>query len=147
MSNLADRIIEANEQEVIKKQRGDSAPDGYYTDDLGYWVEQDIRKNKARFALYIFLRCRRLNPHLYLRDDHLLYNSHTLITKTPNDIAELANIPETIATPTAIWVYNKLVETVPRLDKSMVEVAPGLLWDFEEQTLVERDRQTYTTAS
>lgn len=145
--NLADKIIEANEQEYIEKQRGDSAPNGYYTDDLGQWVEQDIRKNKARFAEYIFVRCRKLNPHLHLRDETHLYNSHTLITKSPNDIAELANIPETIATPTAIWVYNKLVDTVPRLDKSMIEVAPGLLWNFEKQALVERDRKTYTTVS
>lgn len=145
--NLADKIIEANEQEYIEKQRGDQAPNGYYTDDLGQWVEQDIRKNKARFAEYIFVRCRKLNPHLHLRDETYLYNSHTLITKSPNDIAELANIPETIAHPTAIWVYNKLVDTVPRLDKSMIEVAPGLLWDFEKQALVERDRKTYTTVS
>lgn len=145
--SLADKIIEANEQEFKEKRRGDQAPEGYYTDDLGQWVEQDIRKDKARFALYIFVRCRKLNPHLHLRDDTHLFNSHTLISKHPNDIAELANIPETIATPTAVWVYNKLVETVPRLDKDFIEVAPGLLWDLPNQKLVERDKKTYTTVS
>ena len=147
MSNLADRIIAANEHEFKEKRRGDKAPEGYYTDDLGWWVEQDIRRDKARFAEYIFVRCRKLNPHLHLRKGSLLYNSHTPISKNSNDIAELANIPETIATPTAIWVYNKLVATVPRLDESMIEVAPGLLWDIENQKLVERDKKTYTTVS
>ena len=145
--SLADKIIEANEQEFKEKRRGDKAPEGYYTDDLGWWVEQDIRRDKARFAEYIFVRCRKLNPHLHLRKGSFLYNSHTLVSKNANDIAELANIPETIATPTAIWVYNKLVATVPRLDESMIEIAPGLLWDITTQTLVERDKKTYTTVS
>lgn len=145
--NLADKIIEANEQEFKEKQRGDKAPEGYYTDDLGWWVEQDIRRDKARFAEYIFVRCHKLNPHLHLRKGSFLFNSHKLISKHPNDIAELANIPETLAVPTATWVYNRLAQTVPRLDESRIEVAPGLLWDFEEQKLMNMKEGTYTTVS
>ena len=58
MSDLADLIVEANEDEQRRKNPGDTAPEGYYTDDLGYWVEQDIKKDKARFAQYVTFRCR-----------------------------------------------------------------------------------------
>ena len=55
-----DRLVKTIEnkhgkQEIIEKTKGDTAPEGYYTDDMGYWVEQDIRRHKDRFALYIFI--------------------------------------------------------------------------------------------
>ena len=144
--NLADRIIEANENEVVRKIAGDQAPDGYYTDDMGEWVEQDIRKDKARFAEYVFMRCRRLNPHLYLDPEDLtVYNRHTEVLPEVNSILHLANIPEMITTAQAIWVYNKLKETVPRLDKNRIVVAPGLAWNIKESRLEELEGEYYTT--
>lgn len=137
MDNLADKIIQANEQEVIEKQSGDTAPEGYYTDDLGYWVEQDIRKHQDKFARYVFVRCRKLNPHLYYDTAEMkLYNRHDEIEPKINDILLLANLASMITTAQAIWVYNKLKETVPRLDKSKLVVAPGLIWDFETAELI-----------
>lgn len=144
--NLADMIIEANESEVVRKVAGDRAPNGYYTDDMGYWVEQDIRKDKARFAEYVFMRCRRLNPHLYLDPEDLtVYNRHTEVLPEVNSILHLANIPEMITTAQAIWVYNKLKETVPRLDKNRIVVAPGLAWNIKESRLEELEGGYCTT--
>lgn len=145
MDNLADKVIEANEREVIAKGRDDSAPDGYYTDDLGMWVEQDIRKHSTRFADYVFVRCRKRNPHLYYDADTLtLYNRHQEITSTPRDILELANLADMITTAQAIWVFNKLKETVPRLDKNRIVVAPGLAWNMEKSELEKIEGEYYT---
>lgn len=140
MDNLADKIIHANEQEVIEKQSGDTAPEGFYTDDLGYWVELDIRKHKTRFARYVFVRCRRRNAHLYYdTQDMVLYNRHDVVEPKVADIVKLANLADMITPAQAIWVYNRLKDTVPRLDRSKLVVAPGLIWDFETSELVEVD--------
>lgn len=145
MDDLADKIIEANEREIIAKSRDDSAPDGYYTDDLGMWVEQDIRKHNTRFADYVFVRCRKRNPHLYYDTETLtLFNRHQEITPTPRDILELANLADMITTAQAIWVFNKLKETVPRLDRNRIVVAPGLAWNMEKSELEKIEGEYFT---
>ena len=145
MSDLADLILEANEDEQRRKSPGDTAPEGYYTDDLGYWVEQDIKKDKARFAQYVAFRCRVLNPHIYWAPVELvLFNRHTPIEPTTTSILLLAKVPDMITPAQAIWVYNKLKDTAPRLDRNRVLVAPGLAWDFKEGRLVEIKGKYYT---
>lgn len=143
--SLADKIIAANEDEITGKGRGDQAPEGYYTDDLGYWVEQDIRRDHARFAQYVAFRCRVLNPHIYWDPVELvLFNRHTVIEPTTTSILLLARCPNMITPAQAIWVYNKLKETAPRLDRNRVLVAPGLAWDFEKAELVKLTDKYYT---
>lgn len=145
MDNIADKIIQANEQEIIEKQSGDTAPEGFYTDDMGYWVEQDIRKHKTKFAKYVFFRCRRLNKHLYYDTDEMkVYNRHDVVEPNPKDILMLANLADMITTAQAIWVYNRLKETVPRLDKTRLVVAPGLAWNIKTSELEELDGEYYT---
>ena len=145
MVSLADKIIAANEDEITRKGRGDQAPEGYYTDDLGYWVEQDIKRDHARFAQYVAFRCRVLNPHIYWDPVELvLFNKHTVIEPTTTSILLLAKCPNMITPAQAIWVYNKLKETAPRLDRNRVLVAPGLAWDFEKAELVKLTDKYYT---
>lgn len=145
MVSLADKIIAANEDEITRRGRGDQAPEGYYTDDLGYWVEQDIRKDHARFAQYVAFRCRVLNPHIYYDPvEMVLFNRHTPIEPTTTSILLLAKCPNMITPAQAIWVYNKLKETAPRLDRNRVLVAPGLAWDFEKAELVKLTDKYYT---
>lgn len=145
--NLADRVIKANEQEIVEKKSGDTAPDGYYTDDLGLWVELDIRRQKVRFAEYVLFRCKRLNPHLHIRDEIAVYNGHTLVRNNPVDIAALADLPENISRPTAKWVYKRLLHDMPRLNRSMIEIAPGWLWDFDNSEIIKKDKNDYITVS
>lgn len=144
-NSLADQVIQANE--VVEKSGGDDAPDGYYTDDLGWWVEQDIRKDKVRFARYIYTRCRKLNPHLYTRDGDKLFNSHKVVNKNSNDISELADIPELLATPTAVWVYKRLLADVPKFDPDRILVADGMVWNMKTCEFEEWDVNDYTTVS
>lgn len=145
MDNIADKIIQANEQEIIEKQSGDKAPEGFYTDDMGMWVEQDIRKHKTKFARYVFVRCRKRNPHLYYdTEDMVVYNRHTVVEPKAQDILSLANLADMITTAQAIWVYNRLKETVPRLDRGRLVVAPGLAWNIKTSELEELDGEYYT---
>lgn len=140
MENLADKIIQANEAEVIRKDSDDKAPQGYYTDDLGMWVEQDIRKNPTRFAWYVFVRCRKNNEHLYYDPiEMVLYNRHQVIEPSTRDILSLANLADTITPAQAIWVHTKLKENVPRLDRSRLVVAPGLAWNIDRSELEKLD--------
>lgn len=131
--DLADKILDAESNELVRKGVGDKAPDGYYTDDMGYWVEVDIKRNPTRFAEYTFTRCRRLNDHLYYDPLELtLYNRHEVIEPTVTSILSLARMPDMITTAQAIWVYDKLKSCVPRLDRDRVVVAPGLVWNIKE---------------
>jgi len=129
--DLADRVIEANEQEIVEKESGDKAPEGFYTDDLGLWVEQDIRRHKAKFAKYVLFRCRYFNDNIHIRDTTMLFNGHELVPKTAVGIASLADLPENIPTPTALWVYKRLFQDAPELDRSKIEIAPGWIWDID----------------
>lgn len=144
MSGLADKIIQEIERFDRRPDPSD-APDGYYTDDLGYWVEKNIQNNKQRFARYVVFRCRKLNKHLYYDPIELkLYNRHKEIRPVPSDILMLANLPSMITTAQAIWVYNCLKENVPRLDRSKIVVAPGLAWDFETSEFLKLKDGYYT---
>lgn len=134
--DLADKVIEANQQEVMQKQSGDMAPEGYYTDDLGFWVEQDIRRHKMRFAEYVYFRCRRMNPGLNVRDGSRLYNRGSLVKRDPLAIASLAGLPEMLQKPISNWVFDKLVEESPRLDRTKIEIKPGWLWDIEKCKII-----------
>ena len=141
--DLADKIIEANE--IIEKREGDKAPEGYYTDDMGMWVEQDIRKTPTKFARYVFVRCRKNNKHLYYDTIEMkLYNRHEEVRPTPKDIVHLANLADSITLAQAVWVYDKLKETVPRLDRNRLVIAEGLAWNFETSELEELGEEYYT---
>ena len=143
MDDLANKIIEANE--IIEKREGDKAPEGYYTDDMGMWVEQDIRKTPTKFARYVFVRCRKNNKHLYYDTIEMkLYNRHEEVRPTPKDIVHLANLADSITLAQAVWVYDKLKETVPRLDRNRLVIAEGLAWNFETSELEELGDEYYT---
>lgn len=144
--DLADKIIDANEREQEEQRTLDEAPEGFYTDDMGMWVEKDIKSDDAKFARYVFTRCRKLNKHLYYDPDDLtVYNHHTAIRPTPSSIIGLARLADSISTAQAIWVYNKLKETIPRLDRDRVLVARDLAWNIKTSELEELEEGTYTT--
>lgn len=147
--DLASRVIQANEdeveREVIRKKRGDGAPEGYYTDDLGFWVEQDIRRKDVRYAEYILFRCQYLNDNLNTRGSEFLYAGNRLIFPTSNNIADLADLPGKLPPSIVIWVHKRLCQYSPRLNESKIEIKPGLLWDIENGRFVKKDKKDYKT--
>ena len=141
---LADMVIQANEdekvsQELIDKRSGDRAPEGYYTDDLGFWVEQDIRRRGVKFAEYILFRCQYLCKKTMMKSGDTLYNERRVVSPVPRQIAYLADLPENIPTATAVWVYKRLLEWAPKLNEKKIIVCPGLIWDYDKGELIEED--------
>lgn len=148
--DLASRVIQANEderieQEIIKKRATDGAPEGYYTDDLGFWVEQDIRRKEMRYAEYILFRCKYLNQNLHTRAGGLLYAGHTLVFPTSASIANLADLPSKLPITIVVWVHKRLCRDSPRLNERKIEICPGLLWDYDNVKLVELPKKNYKT--
>lgn len=141
--DLAEQVIQANENDVIETE--EQSVEDYYTDDMGFLVEKRIRKDKMKFAKYIYTRCRRLNPTLHLRRKIFLYNGHTLIRDNPLDIAKLADLAEQINSAQAAWVYKRLVATVPELKDDKIEILPGLLWNLETLELEDSSWGDYDT--
>ena len=131
--NLAEQIIEANTQEHSRASN-DTAPEGYYTDDMGYWVEQDIRKDKEKFAKYILYRCLRNNDEIYKWRGEL-YNGHNILTPTPQCIIGLADVCDMITPAQAIWVYNRLLEIAQELDEDKIRVSADAYWDMNASKL------------
>lgn len=131
--NLAEYIIEANEQEH-SRANNDTAPEGYYTDDMGYWVEQDIRKDREKFAKYILYRCLRRHDDIYKwRGD--LYSGHTILSPTTQCIIRLADVCDMITPAQAIWVYNRLMDIAAELDETKIRVSNDMYWDIEKSEL------------
>lgn len=147
--DLASMVIQANEEEVereiIKKKRDDGAPEGYYTDDLGFWVEQDIRRKDVRYAEYVLFRCQYLNKNLHVRDGEFLYAGHKMIFPTSTAIADLADLPGKLPSAIVIWVHKRLRQYSPRLNENKIEVKPGLIWDFKKGELIEIPKRKYKT--
>ena len=126
--NIADYIIDRREHE---RSPSDQAPDGFYTDDMGFWVEQDIRKNRERFAQYVLTRCLRLHTDIYKwRGD--LWSGHTQIMPTPQSIIALADICDMITPAQAIWVHSRLMDIADELDETKIQVSGNAYWDFEK---------------
>lgn len=149
VNNLADLVIQANAEEAHYKQemaeeesRTQTTDHGqYFIDDLGFKVEKDIRKYPQRFGEYIAFRCTVLNPQLY-KDGDDLYNQGRRILPTVSDICQLADMPTGVKPPIASWVYNRLMDRVPILDRNRIYLGSGLVWN-RERAMIE-DLSTLT---
>lgn len=144
--SLADQIIAAKEAETqMGRKKEDSAPDGYYTDDLGYWVERDIKSDRARFAEYVAFRC--LKVGTIYKDRGVLYDKSNIIYASPGSVTRVANIPYMITQAQANWVYNKLMELAPELSKNLLYICKDTAWDMEKSELIDISDRSYSTTT
>lgn len=137
--DLADRVIQANEQEIVEKDSNDSAPDGFYTDDLGFWVEQDIRRHKSRFAEYVLFRCLYLNEEIHIRNSTRLFNGYKEVPCTSIGIASLADLPENIPAPIAVWVYKRVFSLALPINRDIMEINSNWVWDVNNCLILKID--------
>lgn len=124
MNDLADKLYEANQ-----------AADNIEVDELGIPVRKD-RDAKYEYD-YITARCFKRNPHIHVRPDGNLYNSHTLIKPELDDIAQLSNWVGRLPRQAVIYIYNRMKDVAPRLDPNIIAITPTLGWDFEKQEFCE----------
>lgn len=139
--SLADQVIAANEEEEFRKEHGLDTPDKkqeYYTDDLGFLVEKDIKRNPERYTEYLEFRCRFLNPYLYQEEGNL-FNYHTLVEPKVPDISLLAKTPSGITVGMARIIHHNLLQDARYLDRTKLYLFDGYIWDLKEAKIIREE--------
>lgn len=124
--DLADQLIAANEEHAHKIE----------IDELGIPLPQ-IDTKRAHYN-YLTARAFKRNPHLHTRHNRTqLWNSHTLIQPTLEDIARLTDWVDELPKQAIVYIYDKCKELAPQLDEDIIAITPRLAWSFKEQRLIE----------
>ena len=127
--DLADQLIAANEDHAHKIE----------IDELGIPLPQ-IDTKRAHYN-YLTARAFKRNPHLHTRHNRTqLWNSHTLIQPTLEDIARLTDWVDELPKQAIVYIYDKCKELAPQLDEDIIAITPRLAWSFKEQRLIEFDK-------
>lgn len=133
MSSLADAVIRQQNRQASPG----GVPDGYYLDDLGYWVENDIRSNKQRYAEYLLFRIVKLHPNIYMRYGQL-YCGHRHLTGSIDEMLKLVDLPwVSIRAGQAAWIFNRLKEMAPEIDESKIIISSDAYWDFDKAEILD----------
>ena len=128
MSNLADAVI----RQQNRQPQDNGVPHGYHTDDLGYWVENNIREDRGRYAEYLLFRIKKLHPNIYIRYGQL-YCGHKVLTGSADEMLRLIDMPHaSIKAGQAAWIYNRLMETAPEIDEGKIIIGPDIYWDVDK---------------
>ena len=123
--DLADQLIAANQTK--------STPE---VDELG--IPLPIPQTNRAHYTYLVARAFRRNPHLHTRHNRTqVWNSHTLIQPTLEDIARLTDWVDPLPRQAVIFIYDKIKELAPQLDEDIIAITPRLAWSFKEQRLIE----------
>lgn len=122
-SDLASKLYEASQSD---------SDTGIQVDELGipFKVNHDARYHCS----YLTARCFIRNPHLHVRPDGNVYNSHTLIQPTLDDIAQLADWVERLPRQQVLNVYKQIKDHAPQLDPDVIAITPTLAWRFSTQS-------------
>lgn len=96
-----------------------------------------------QFWNYLAARAFFFNRHLYRRPNTpgILWNEHTAIDPkaTPSDIQALTHYYQKVPERGRRYVYQYILDHAPLLDTTKICVAPGLLWDLENQTFIQTE--------
>lgn len=124
--DLADQLIAANEEQQRTIQ----------IDELGIPLPI-LQTNRAHYN-YLCARAFKRNPHLHTRHNRTqLWNSHTLIQPTLEDIARLTDWVDDLPKQAIVYIYDKIKELAPQLNDDIIVITPHLAWSFKEQKLIE----------
>lgn len=136
--SIADALIQKHNRQYTPG----SVPDGYFVDDLGYWVEIDIKSDRAKYAEYLLFRILKLHHNIYKRYG-VLYCGHNPIHGTTDEILKLVDLPwASVKGGQAAWIYNRLMEMAPEIDETKLVIAPGIFWDVREAEIRDLDELT-----
>lgn len=128
--DLADQLIAANQEQEK------ATPE---IDELG--IPLPIPQTKRAHYNYLTARAFKRNPHLHTRHNRTqLWNSHTLIRPTLEDIARLTDWVDELPKQAIVYIYDKCKELAPQLDEDIIAITPRLAWSFKEQRLIEFDK-------
>ena len=120
MSNLADKVIQANEE--VKQE-----PEGPELDDIGFPYPKV--RNEKTMCEYLTARLIYLNKEIYLYQG-LLWVHNRIIKETKDSYYTMARYPKQISDPENRYVWRRLKELVPTLNTDKVEVLPGVTFNM-----------------
>lgn len=120
MSNLADRVIEANE----KEEEVDSGPK---LDDIGFPLPKPDTEHA--WCEYLTARFIYLNPRTYVHEG-MLWIEDIPIKENKNSYYTLAKYPKEIKDHECQYVWRRLKEVMPKLDPDVIAVLPDLTFNM-----------------
>lgn len=133
MSNLADRVIRANEHETTV------TPEKTNVDDIGFPLPKPDTE-RARCE-YLTARILFLNNRMY-KHHGFLWMGNDIIKENKNTYYALAKYPKAISEPECQYVWRRLKEIVPELDTDIISVLPNLT--FNTRTGEFKDEEVWT---
>lgn len=135
MVDLADKVIQANEEESkaneVEQQK---------LDDIGFPLPKPDTEHA--WCEYLTARILYLNNRMY-KHQGLLWLGNDLVRESKNTYYKLAKYPKQISDPECQYVFRRLKELVPELDTDRIAVLPG--WTFNRVTGEFREEDVWTT--
>ncbi len=123
MSNLADRVIQANEHENAPEEEKKIS-----LDDIGFPLPKpDTEKAWCEYLtariLYLNNRMYKFHGFLWLQDEFIRENKNTYY--------RLAKYPKQITDPQCQYVWRRLKEIVPELDPDVIAILPDMTFNMK----------------
>lgn len=122
MTNLADKVIEANKDE---QQVGVSGEQKY--DDIGFPLPKP--DTEKAWCEYLTARILYLNKRMY-KYRGLLWLHDDMIKENKNTYYRLARYPKQITDPQCQYVWRRLRDLVPELDPDVIAVLPDMTFNM-----------------
>lgn len=120
MENLAERIIQANEEE----RKIDHGPE---LDDIGFPLPKP--DTERAWCEYLTARLWYLNPYIYYYNGRLWIDEN-MVTEDKNSYYRLAKYPKRIQDHECEYVWRRLKELVPELDPDVIAVLPDMTFNM-----------------
>lgn len=120
MNNLADKVIQANEE--VKQES-----EGPELDDIGFPYPKV--RNEKTMCEYLTARLIYLNKEIY-QYQGLLWVHNRIIKETKDSYYTMAKYPKQISDPENRYVWRRLKELVPTLNTDKIEVLPGVTFNM-----------------
>ena len=124
MSNLADKVIQANEYENAPQQVEEEKT---LLDDIGFPLPKP--DTEKAWCEYLTARILYLNNRMYKHHNHLWIHDEMLI-ENKNTYYRLAKYPKQITDPQCQYVWRRLKEIVPELDTDVIAILPDMTFNM-----------------
>lgn len=144
MSELENAILQSQDNQIKKEKSGS---DYAFTDELGITITIPIKKMDDRqLGIYIAYRVFKRNKDIYVDpDDGKIHRGHdpVPIVEDKHNLLRLSASSYTRPGATA-YAWEFLPYMLPKLDRSILQVMPGLLFNRNTGELINTDGSELT---
>lgn len=133
MDNLADKVIKANEQEVIAADPP--------VDDIGFPLP--LHPDEHSMCEYLTARLLYLNPYMYQYRGRLWLDDE-IVPETNTSYYRLARYPKRISEVQCAYVWTRCRDMVPTLNTDIIAILPGVTFNMKTGEIKFEDVRTTT---